>query len=200
MTLRKLEEAVARHAGRRARDGFDGPVDVELFAFDPTQMGVRACQVTPDVAYLSFSMFNGAVYGGIVAQARRLLKEGAQALVLDVRGNPGGLIAEAVAIANLFLPKGVEVTEIVQREGQEKLPDTFWSASPTFGSQVPLVLLIDRCSASASEMLAGALQINRRALLIGEPTLARGSAKRCVRSPSRAAAGRPICRASICCG
>ena len=174
-SLRHLESMVAHPCRLRIRrTGFDAPVEVDLFAFDPNQLGVRSCRIGDDVGYVSFSMFNGVVFGGILMESRRLLRDGARALVLDLRGNPGGLIVEAVAIANLFLAPDLVVTRILQRGEHHELPDEYESATPAFGPEVPLVVLIDRSSASASELVAGALKDHHRALLVGEPTFGKG--------------------------
>src|SRR5262249_8285088 len=145
----------------------------DLFAFDPTQLKLRSARIDDEVGYLSFPLFDGSAFGGVLLESRRLLKEGARALVLDLRGNLGGLIAEAVAIAHLLLPSGVGL-HINQRGEEKALPDEFESTTPAFGPEVPLVVLVDRSSASASELVCGALKDHHRALLVGEPTFGKG--------------------------
>jgi carboxyl-terminal processing protease len=156
------------------RAGFEAPVELDLFAFDPARLGVRGCRAAGDVGYLSFALFDGEVLGAVLLESRRLLRDGARALVLDLRGNLGGLIVEAVAIANLFLPAGVVVTRIVERGERRELPEEYESGTPAFGPEIPLVVLVDRSSASASELVAGALKDHHRALLVGEPTFGKG--------------------------
>jgi carboxyl-terminal processing protease len=91
---------------------------------------------------------------------------GLRGLVLDLRNNPGGLLTEAVALANRFLPSGM-IVSLKRRDGA--VVETHEaSASACTIPEVPLVVLIDRASASASEVVAAALQDHRRARLVGE--------------------------------
>jgi carboxyl-terminal processing protease len=174
-SLRSLEARVA-HPCRLSftRPGFDAPVEFDLFSCDPTQLGVRSCKVADDVGWVSFPLFNGAGFGGVLLESRKLLRGGAKALILDLRGNLGGFITEAVAVANLFLAPGLVVTRLVQRGEEHELPDEYDSEVPAFGPEIPLVVLVDRSSASASELVTGALKDHHRALIVGEPTFGKG--------------------------
>jgi hypothetical protein len=137
------------------------------------RLGVRSCRPTATSAK-SRSRSSAASLGGVPFETRRLVRDGARALILDLRGNPGGLIAEAVSIANLFLPPELVVTHILERGEHHELPTEFESTTPAFGPELPLVVLIDRSSASASELLTGALKDHRRALFVGERTFGKG--------------------------
>lgn len=97
-------------------------------------------------------------------------------IVLDLQGNPGGDIDQAVAIADLFLDKGL-ITRIRGRSGK-LLRDIRASADQTLPKDLPLVLLIDAYTASASELLSAALQDHRRALIVGDPSFGKGSIQR----------------------
>lgn len=111
--------------------------------------------------------------GKEVKNALMVLKEkGAKKLVLDLRGNPGGLLMEAVNICNLFIPKGKLV---VSTKG--KMPDhnfSYETLNAPVDTEIPLVVLIDRGSASASEIVAGTLQDYDRAVVIGEKSYGKG--------------------------
>lgn len=101
-----------------------------------------------------------------------LKEKGAKKLVLDLRGNPGGLLMEAVNICNLFIPKGKLV---VSTKG--KMVDhnfSYETLNPPVDTEIPLVVLIDRGSASASEIVAGTLQDYDRAVVIGEKSYGKG--------------------------
>jgi len=173
--LRALEDEVARPCRLRfTRNGFDAPVEVAVGSLDPLRLGVRGCRLDGDVGYVSFTIFGGQAFGGVLFETRRLVRDGARALILDLRGNPGGLIAEAVSIANLFLPPELVVTHILERGEHHELPTEFESTTPAFGPELPLVVLIDRSSASASELVTGALKDHRRALFVGERTFGKG--------------------------
>lgn len=96
----------------------------------------------------------------------------AQSLVLDLRGNPGGLLYEAVRVANLFIPKG---QEIVSTRGKIKQNDkTYFADNQPLDSTIPLAVLVNSGSASASEIVAGALQDVDRAVIIGTRTFGKG--------------------------
>jgi carboxyl-terminal processing protease len=98
-------------------------------------------------------------------EVRRLERGGASALVLDLRGNPGGLLDQAVAVASLFLDRGIVVSvESAHHHGE------VFEAEPSAASRLRLVVLVDRASASAAEVVAAALHDNNRATLVGENT------------------------------
>ncbi|MFL5580802.1 MAG: S41 family peptidase [Gemmatimonadaceae bacterium] len=109
------------------------------------------------------------------AEARRavasLVARGATGLVLDLRGDGGGYVDQAVDIANLFLPKGSPVFEVRGREGvQERVA----AVREPLAAGVPVVVLVDGSTASASEIVAGALQDHDRALVLGTPSFGKG--------------------------
>jgi carboxyl-terminal processing protease len=106
----------------------------------------------------------------LVAKAvRRLEREHADDLVLDLRGNPGGLLDQAVATASVFLDRGV----VISLSGAHE-PAHVYRASSRTATRLPLVVLIDRGSASAAEVVAAALHDNARATLVGDRTFGKG--------------------------
>lgn len=99
-------------------------------------------------------------------------KQGAKTLVLDLRSNPGGLLIEAVRIANLFIPKG---QEIVSTRGKVKQWDKIYTATENpVDTIIPIAVLVNRGSASASEIVAGAIQDLDRGMIIGTRTFGKG--------------------------
>ncbi|HEX4107226.1 MAG TPA: S41 family peptidase [Solirubrobacteraceae bacterium] len=119
------------------------------------------------VALASFS--DGA--GGEVRQAvQSELHRGAQALVLDLRENGGGLVDEARLTASIFIPKGV----IVTTRGRSQPTTTLTATGGAISTHIPLVVLVDRNTASASEIVTGALQDDHRALVVGTHTFGKG--------------------------
>lgn len=101
-----------------------------------------------------------------------LQNQGAESMILDLRGNSGGLLEQAVEICNLFLPKG---SKIVDTKGKMKQWDKEYTADKNpIAPDMPLTVIIDRGSASASEIVAGALQDYDRAVLIGERSFGKG--------------------------
>ena len=101
----------------------------------------------------------------------RLRARGVKALVLDLRGNSGGIVDQAVAAAERFLPFG---TKILSQQGRNPNEDRVWRSANRLPVTVPLVVLVDSDTASAAEIVAGALQDNDRALIIGEKTFGKG--------------------------
>lgn len=100
-----------------------------------------------------------------------LKKQGMKALILDLRSNPGGLLTNAITIGSLFVEKG-PIVRIVDRDGKEELQNA--SGKLGLDANVPMAVLIDGGSASASEILAGTLKDNKRAVLIGKKSFGKG--------------------------
>jgi carboxyl-terminal processing protease len=101
---------------------------------------------------------------------QRRLKQGAQGIVLDLRHNGGGLVKEAQLVASAFIPKG----KIVSLRGRGVAPQTLNATGDTVAPRTPLVVLVDRDTASASEIVTGALQDHKRAEVVGTRTFGKG--------------------------
>jgi carboxyl-terminal processing protease len=125
-----------------------------------------------DIGYIRLTQFSNGASGKIKEAAETLMDQGAQGLILDLRSNPGGLLSEAVAVSSLFLDEGTVVIERLKDE-EDKLFDAKHGLH--LETDLPLVVLINGGSASASEIVAGALQDHDRGVLIGEPTFGKGS-------------------------
>jgi carboxyl-terminal processing protease len=106
----------------------------------------------------------------VYAAIRKRLKQGAQGIVLDLRHNGGGLVKEAQLVASAFIPKG----KIVSLRGRGVAPQTLNATGDTVAPKTPLVVLVDRDTASASEIVAGALQDHKRAEVVGTRTFGKG--------------------------
>ena len=127
----------------------------------------------PSTGYIRLSNFTTGA-GKEVANALNALKEqyDLEGLVLDLRGNPGGLLIESVRVCNLFVDKG---ELIVSTKGKLKQwMSDYSTTSEPLDKEIPLVILVNRASASASEIVAGALQDLDRAVVIGERTFGKG--------------------------
>lgn len=96
-----------------------------------------------------------------------------EGLILDLRGNPGGLFSQATQVADLFLPQGVPIVSIKEREGGRE--EVKYSRRQSIARDIPLVVLIDEGSASASEIVAGAIQDNDRGVIVGAASFGKGS-------------------------
>lgn len=124
-----------------------------------------------DIGYIRLFSFNGRATETLHDAIQQLVDGGAQGLILDLRGNPGGLLDQAVGVSDLFLGDGVVVTQR-DRKGEEIV---YRSADGDLAESIPLVVLIDGRSASASEVVAGALEDRDRAVLIGQTSYGKGS-------------------------
>ena len=128
--------------------------------------------IRPGIGYIKMDGgFNQTTYGEFVEDMRTLKGEGMQHLILDLRNNGGGLVGQAYRVANAFLSSGQTVFTQKGRLGENVEP--FKADNPT-PDTTPVVMLVNRNTASASEILAGALQDHDRALIVGENTFGKG--------------------------
>ncbi len=124
-----------------------------------------------DVGYVRLFSFNERATEELEREIGALLEQGAQALIFELRGNPGGLLDQAVSVSDLFLGDGVVVTQR-NRSGEAIV---YRSQDGQLAEAIPLVVLIDDMSASASEVVAGALRDRERAILVGQTSFGKGS-------------------------
>jgi carboxyl-terminal processing protease len=123
------------------------------------------------VAYLKLSVFQKTTAKDLDAALWKLYREGMKSLVMDLRGNPGGLLTSSVEVADKFLEQG----SIVSTRGRSPQEDFNYSAQKQGTWRVPLVVLLDGESASASEIFAGAMRDHRRATIVGTRSYGKGS-------------------------
>ena len=127
--------------------------------------------VEDDVGYIPLLQFNETAADEVASSLREVLAEGAEGLVLDLRGNGGGIVDQAVRIAGMFLPEGSDVA----RQWERGSDDTeYLNERAPIAPELPLVVLVDGASASASEIVAGALQDHDRAVVIGTTSFGKG--------------------------
>jgi C-terminal peptidase prc len=132
-----------------------------------------AMMLDGNVGYIPLGVFNEGAVREVRAAADSLVAAGAESLVLDLRGNPGGILEQGIGVADLFLPARLPVAETrgQAREQNQRLN----SSTGDRYDGIPLAILVDRGSASASEIVAGALQDHDRALVVGGVTFGKGS-------------------------
>jgi len=123
------------------------------------------------IARVKISSFQKTTATDLDATLRRLDAAGMRALVIDLRGNPGGLLSAAVDVADLFLDRGL----VVATRGRSPEEDFNYTAARSGTWRMPLVVLIDGDSASSSEILAGAIRDHRRGTLVGSRSYGKGS-------------------------
>jgi carboxyl-terminal processing protease len=154
--------------------------------FEPVTVRIRRDEVRLPTVRNAFMVGQGgigyiALTGGfssktdeeLTAAMTRLRGEGMRQLILDLRGNPGGLLDQAVEVARKFLPPGQKIVEVRGREDHYS-PRVYEVPDNNIPETMPMVILIDRRSASASEVVAGALQDHDRALIVGENSFGKG--------------------------
>lgn len=129
-------------------------------------------KIDEKTGYIVLARFNNKAALETKAALEELKKQGAERIVLDLRGNPGGLLHEAVNICNLFVPKNEVI--VTTKSKIEKHNNTYKTAFEPVDTQIPLVILINGKSASASEIVSGALQDLDRAVIVGSRSFGKG--------------------------
>ena len=196
------EEAVMGLTLSEAVDKMRGPVNTELKitiiregqdAFD-LSLKRAIIKVTSikakkenDVAYIRITSFTQKTFKNLVKEYNKLsleMKENLKGLVLDLRNNPGGLLDQAVSVSDAFLERG----EIVSTRGRDNKGEQRYNASKgDITNGLPIVILINGGSASASEIVAGALQDHKRGILMGTQTFGKGSVQTIIPVTSKGA-------------
>ena len=137
----------------------------------PSIEDVRMLDTTAGIAALKLSSFQKTTAADLEAALRRLDAAGMRSLVIDLRGNPGGLLSAAVDVADLFLERGL----VVATRGRSPDEDFNYSAGRPGTWRMPLVVVIDGDSASSSEIFAGAIRDHARGTIVGSRSYGKGS-------------------------
>lgn len=171
--LRGPEGSVAHLVVARAGSEEALSIDVERALIDSNP--VESALLEGNVGWIRIQSFHEKVASDVIDALGSLHREARgelAGLVLDVRGNPGGFLTQAVRVADVFLEEG-DIVSTVDAEGREtEAPEV---ATAPAEPRYPIVVLVDAHSASASEILAGALRYNERAVVVGERTFGKGS-------------------------
>ena len=155
------------------REGVEKPMDFAITRDVIPLKSVKGFLLEPEIGYLRISNFQSTTVPDM-SSSLNALEEGRnlQGLILDLRNNPGGLLAQAVKVADLFLDSGV----IVSTKGRDNSQTMSMSAHKNETERdYPVIVLVNGGSASAAEIVAGALQDNKRALILGSRTFGKGS-------------------------
>jgi carboxyl-terminal processing protease len=157
------------------REGEDKPIEITITRAVITVKSVRGKTLEPGFGYIRISNFQTHTAEDLRKSLEKLKKEndnGLSGLILDLRNNPGGILNAAVGVSDLFLDNGL----IVYTEGRIKDSKLTFTAKPTdMLKDAPIIVLVNGGSASASEIVAGALQDHDRAIIMGERTFGKGS-------------------------
>ena len=156
------------------RPGVEEPIE---FTIERANILLRAVpfalMLEPGIGYVPLQTVSETSSREVRAAVDSLRGEGLEGLILDLRGNPGGLLDEGIAVSDLFLEAELPIVETRGRAARQS--QTYSSSSPDRYRDVPIVVLVDGTSASASEIIAGALQDHDRAVVVGETTYGKGS-------------------------
>jgi len=157
------------------REGTDKPLKLTITRDIIKVQSVKSRLLEEDFGYVRITSFQSKTGQSLQTEINKLItenKKDLEGLILDLRNNPGGVLSAAVEVSDAFLTKGL----IVYTEGREKDSRLSFSATPTdLLSKAPLVVLVNGGSASASEIVAGALYDHKRAIIMGSKTFGKGS-------------------------
>ena len=196
------EEAVMGLTLSEAVDKMRGPINTELkitviregqeaFDLNLKRAIIKVTSIKAkkeeDVAYIRITSFTQKTFKNLVKEYNKLsleMKDNLKGLVLDLRNNPGGLLDQAVSVSDAFLERG----EIVSTRGRDNKGEQRYNASKgDITNGLPIVVLINGGSASASEIVAGALQDHKRGILMGTQTFGKGSVQTIIPVTSKGA-------------
>ncbi len=172
-----LKEAVNKLRGKKGtkvtltirRKGLSKDIKITIVRDIIKVESVKSKILYGDIGYLRLTSFNGKTYKDMKKALRKFKNKGIEGIILDLRNNPGGLLAVAVDVAGEFLPDK-KIVYIVDRNGKKR---ALWSGDGDF-PDIPLVVLVNKGSASASEIVSGAIKDYKRGVLIGEKTFGKG--------------------------
>jgi carboxyl-terminal processing protease len=157
-----------------ARVGADQPIPIQITREEIHIQAVPSAYLMDgNVGYVEMVSFSESSTEELKQAIQKLRAEGARGVVLDLRRNPGGLLDQGVSVADLFLERGMVISETKGRAANQNLRMVSRTADQFPG--LPIVVLVEPLSASASEIVAGALQDHDRALVIGRTTYGKGS-------------------------
>ena len=177
-----LTEAVTKMRGKKGtkvtiyilREGLTEPFPVKITRDVIIVKSVSSKLLPGGIGYIRLSQFQGHTSENLKKHIVRLKKKSPlfNGLILDLRNNPGGLLDESVKVSDLFLDKGVIVTAVGMKN---KLYEEHKANKATALADVPLIILVNRGSASASEIVAGAIKNNNRGIIVGSQTFGKGT-------------------------
>jgi len=176
---KSLQEIVRRIRGKPGttvkltimREGLEKPITVEITRAVIKMESVRYVKYG-DIGYVKITQFQHNTSKDLREALKDLSAQGVKGFIVDLRNNPGGLLSEAVKVSDLFLPEGKLIVYTKGRKDEEKY---YAKEPPTLPPTVPVVVLVNKGSASASEIVVGALQDHQRATLVGEKTFGKAS-------------------------
>lgn len=176
-----LIEAVSKMRGVRGsevslgiyREGFEQAKDIKVARDIIKIQAVKSEELEPSYGYVRLASFNESAAADVKKAIKKLeAKHKIRGLVFDLRYNPGGLLDQAVDVTSLFIDSGVVVSTIGRNKDQKEIK--YAHKGETY-KDFPVVILVNSSTASAAEIVSGALQDNHRAIIMGQPTFGKGS-------------------------
>ena len=171
------------------REGKQKPLEFNITRKIIKIVSVKSMMLPNDYAYIRISTFNESTVNDLKKALSKLEKstkgKKMNGILLDLRNNPGGLLDQAVGVSDLFLASGIIVS--VQGRDKDKKIIEYAKANNLVSETVPMVVLVNQASASAAEIVAGALQDNTRAVIIGHKTFGKGSVQTLVELDDKSA-------------
>lgn len=155
------------------RVGLEQPLELTITRDEIPQNTVRyAYMITPKTAYVQISDFNRGTGAEVAEALGRLREEGMKSLIVDLRGNGGGLLDQAIAVSDQFLNEGAQIVETRgrTRDSHQK----FFATDQPTALDIPIVVLVGKGTASAAEIVSGAIQDHDMGLIVGTPTWGKG--------------------------
>src|SRR5579859_7335434 len=176
-SVSRTSDALKGSPGSRVTVKFSRPGVPELIPITFTRALINipavpySIMLDGKIGYIPLLQFNESASDDLASSVTKLTRDRAKGIIIDLRGNPGGILDQALSVSNLFLGKGLQISSIRGRNGENQ---TFVASEDPIAPKIPLVLLTDGRSASASEIVAGALQDHDRALIIGTTSFGKG--------------------------
>ncbi len=176
-----ITDAVAKMRGPKGssivlgvmREGWTEPKDFTIVRDTIKIKSVKAKMIDSSIGYIKLTQFQEATGDDLSSALANLKKEGMTSIILDLRNDPGGLLDSAVEVAEQFLPPKQLVVYIKGRTGDKK--EYYTEGDKPYYTDMPMVVLVNQGSASASEIVAGAMKDWKRAVIIGVQTFGKGS-------------------------
>ena len=168
----------------RANGGVKEQID--LVREDIKLSCVESCKmIESEIGYIRLKQFTATTVDEVEVSLKKLVKKGAKKLIFDLRDNPGGILSAAIGVADIFLDKKSVIVTLKSRSGEDSECEYKSGGRGYKQINMPLVILINGASASASEVVSGALRDNERATLVGERTFGKASVQSVVRMSLR---------------
>ncbi|MBP1778055.1 MAG: Carboxyl-terminal protease [candidate division NC10 bacterium] len=154
------------------RPGEADPLEIDVLRDEIPKLTINySYRIRPAIGYIKIEHFSETTHKELVEAMERLSVDSLEGLIIDLRDNPGGYLTQAIKVSEEFLPQGAPV---VTTRGRDSKDEQRYSTRESGNLTVPLVVLINTSSASASEIVAGAIQDNDRGLIVGERSFGKG--------------------------